>query len=364
MTNQNEVSIDFSSMDTSLQLKAYSTVTFSPEGQQYKIAYELEGNIILEACPGAGKTEVMTQRCSSLIEKGRKPLALVFTKAARDELISRGINAHTIHSYCYAAVGWSGSYPKMLQEFIKSKAPKQRFTDILVDEAQDLSLLQLQVILSIPTKNYFFVLDPYQSIYIGDWTKDVDEEFKMVNQGLGKEVIDLIKANMKLDHYEYLLDDYRNCPKIVEQLEKIYPRGIVSKNTKDFGTTAICTRSERELIQVDRWLKKNHVPHSLRLGVSDENGSGFRVENFGEEEPKLKLLVLHANKGKQYDKIIILDWSLNSQDPEEDLNLLYVAIARASKEVYIVENPQLEIPMGSFYSKKLLVPQDSWKALI
>jgi len=60
------------------------------------------GRNIVFACPGAGKTAVLTERARRLVYSGKRILALTFTVKAAEEMKSRGVeNAKTFHAYAY-----------------------------------------------------------------------------------------------------------------------------------------------------------------------------------------------------------------------------------------------------------------------
>lgn len=85
---------------------------FSALNKSQKAAISLEGNVLLKACPGSGKTRVIVHKIAYELEKqhtNRKIGAVTFTNRAADEIISRldamGIDSNrlwtgTIHSFC------------------------------------------------------------------------------------------------------------------------------------------------------------------------------------------------------------------------------------------------------------------------
>ena len=71
----------------------------------------IDGQALLIACPGSGKTTTVIERAIHMVESGINPesmLTITFTKAAADEMLSRFQNKcnarakfSTIHSFCY-----------------------------------------------------------------------------------------------------------------------------------------------------------------------------------------------------------------------------------------------------------------------
>lgn len=65
-------------------------ITLTPE--QQKATEHERGHLRIIACPGSGKTEVLSQRVANLISKGEKPsgiVAITFTEKAAEELKTR-----------------------------------------------------------------------------------------------------------------------------------------------------------------------------------------------------------------------------------------------------------------------------------
>lgn len=86
--------------------------TFSPTDQQ-QAAIDYEGNMVITACPGSGKTAVMQEKVRAVtteLQAHKGVIAITFTKKASEELKTRCKNgAHdtkqsffgTIDSFCY-----------------------------------------------------------------------------------------------------------------------------------------------------------------------------------------------------------------------------------------------------------------------
>ena len=69
-----------------------ATVTFKPTLEQEKVIAHRGGHLQVIACAGAGKTEAISRRVSSLIEEGVEPaqiIAFTFTERAAASLKTR-----------------------------------------------------------------------------------------------------------------------------------------------------------------------------------------------------------------------------------------------------------------------------------
>jgi len=80
--------------------------------EQERAANAIDGQVIVVACPGSGKTTTIIQRALNMVNKGIDPNSMInitFTKAAADEMAKRfeklsgGIKMpfSTIHAFCY-----------------------------------------------------------------------------------------------------------------------------------------------------------------------------------------------------------------------------------------------------------------------
>jgi len=272
---------------------------------------DYDKSCIVIAGPGSGKTRTLVAKAHSLWEKDEDLICLTFTRAAAHEMRERmpGIQAQTIHSYCYGEVGWPGNYDKLLPKFL-IKDMKEEYNWVLVDEVQDLTEAELDVVLSITGNKLFAVGDPYQSIY--GW-----------NGALGMRIFD------KLNHHKtfHLRNNYRSCQKIVEWLNAVYDRQLVSKGTVENGLTAILCRTNMAVWEVTQLLEEAEIGYTVRVGANESRPT--LEEEHGDE--RLKVMTCHCSKGLEFDRVILYSW-LPEPFWGEEKNLYFVSMARASKE--------------------------------
>jgi superfamily I DNA/RNA helicase len=278
------------------------------EEQQEVIDYK--DSCLVVAGPGSGKTRTLVAKAESLwLDKDI--ICLTFTRAAAREMRQRmpGVKAKTIHSYCYGEVGWPGNYDKLLPKFLV-KDEKEKYEYVLVDEVQDLTEEELSVVLSIVGDKIFAVGDPYQSIY--GW-----------NGALGMDVFRRLNGHKTFN----LHNNYRSCPQIVEWLNRVYGRQLVSKGIVENGLTAILCRTNRAVWEVTQLLEEAGIGFTVRIGSNESRPTV--EEDYGDD--KLKVMTCHCSKGLEFDRVLLYNWM-----PEpfwgEEKNLYYVAMARASKE--------------------------------
>ena len=190
-----------------------------------KVIYANEPKILCLATAACGKTRVLTERVRVLIEeKNVLPqdiVAISFTNMAADEMKRRiggaasGAFIGTIHSYGNKICTINGidtqkylddyDFDAILLRAVKipsSKYPKVKH--LLIDECQDLSPLEYQFLMKIPTENIFFVGDNRQAIY----------GFR----GCTDEYLISMWKDTEFKKY-YLTENYRNAPNIVRFAE-------------------------------------------------------------------------------------------------------------------------------------------------
>jgi superfamily I DNA/RNA helicase len=156
----------------------------------------------------------------------------------------------------------------------------------------------------------FAVGDPYQSIY-------------GFQGALGPDVMSILRRCGCSEFH--LHRNYRSCETIVNLLNKMYARGLVSSGIKDTSTTAILCRRNDQLFEVDKYLKSRGVPHRVRL--SARFGDSREYDVLGSSN--LVLMTIHSSKGHEFDRVVIYDWY--PSHPGEEYRVLYVGVARASK---------------------------------
>ena len=282
--------------------------------EEQMVAVDSKESQVVVAGPGSGKTRVLTEKARALFEKGEDILCLTFTRSAAREMQSRvpGLPASTIHSYCCGGVGWDEAwgYEGLLYRFLNT-TDKRRFSWVLLDEAQDVNALELDVVLSLVGDKLFAVGDPYQSIY-------------GFQGAMGPKVITFLESMgcRKID----LRNNYRSSPEIVSRLNRWFNRGLISKNIKQTGLTYMLFRKNEDLFFVSSFLKKRGVPHGVRL--SAEYGANREYNVIGLSSTKL--MTIHCSKGHEADRVLLFDWYPDGE-PEE-MRVMYVAMARASQE--------------------------------
>ena len=279
-----------------------------------------EGSVAIVAGPGSGKTRILLSKAQYEAQKGNKTLCLTFTRSAAEEIRQRAprVRASTIHSLCYQYLGrFPNDYDELLNEFLDLKT-KPKFDLVLVDEFQDLTSKELEVVLSICKSTIFLVGDNNQAIF-----GYCDAEGSQIPKTKIKKI--------------YLHKNYRSGNSILEKLEKLNLRNLISVNkdgNEKIDKTAILFRTNRHLDLVALSLKT--LGYSFTIRKRGIKYPGQVVTNPNGSPKDLILSTIHCSKGKEWRNVICFDWGERLQVQEK--NLIYVATARASQDFHLINS--------------------------
>jgi superfamily I DNA/RNA helicase len=301
-------------------------MNLDPEQKQV-LDYALsKKNCCVIGAPGTGKTEIFNALGENL---GCSAAFLPFTRAARKELVDRlsielspggskvlpsNIEVKTVNAFCQSYLSGFNGYDEQLTDFLRLKG-KPSFSLVGIDEVQDNRPVHFKVAKSVMQDWIFAGGDPHQTIFtFGD---------AMGNSAF-KELEDLGCKTFTLHN------NYRSSPEIVGILNKLVNAEMVSKGPKTYNRSAVFARTHQQLEYVSLDLEKNGVPHTVK--TKDHND---KVVLGGSD---LFLMVIHACKGLGFDTVYQFDWRAPyTPNLDENKNLLYVSISRASKEFYLVD---------------------------
>lgn len=290
----------------------YSSATSWKQGLDIpqEQAVDCNTSTLVLAGPGSGKTRVIAAKYRWVRELGKSAVAITHTRAATNEMRRRGMNASTIHALCYEGLG----YPEFVtfDDLLDYEGVKQ-FDWVLVDEAQDLSLKQYDVITTLGNK-LFLVGDSCQAIFeFGGASKDI---FKFYKEDYSPKVAPL-KYN------------YRSNQDIVRRLNRIFPtRRVISrcKNESD-SSLAILTRERKEAHALSSLMASKGIAHHLHTQEHNKSILG---------DSNLFVGTVHCSKGLEFDRVIIRPWN---REGEGERRVYYVAVSRARYDCLELGDP-------------------------
>ncbi len=341
---------------------------FNP--QQRNVIRSRANKMLVIASAASGKTATMIAKIQYLLEKGVSPekiLVFAFTNLAAEEVAKRMENVKdidkmyigTIHSWAVDLCADNGIQvfdlisTEQFDDIIKralmvnlAKFPEVEW--VFIDEAQDLSAAEFELMRRMNTRHICYIGDPKQEIYmfrngvrnnLEDMYEDAsfkkyqlntnyrnpEEIVEFANQYVDVVQARICKPTLKCANKEkgYIWDDltFEEC------LDDIKP--------EEYKNWAILTRSNEQLKNAQSFLEYLEIPY-----VSF-NRADLTFEELKEatNTNAVKVLTCHAMKGSEIDYVIAVGFGKFNR---EERNISYVAATRAKKELYWI--PKLNLP--------------------
>jgi DNA helicase-2/ATP-dependent DNA helicase PcrA len=132
--------------------------------EQERAAYAIDGQVLVVACPGSGKTTTIIQRALNMVNRGIDPNSMInitFTKAAAEEMAKRfeklsgGIKMpfSTIHAFCYRQLCSEYGYTQddiikesekwiYILDHLKGKAAPAQVEDMVKEAMEGISFVK------------------------------------------------------------------------------------------------------------------------------------------------------------------------------------------------------------------------------
>lgn len=205
--------------------------------------------------------------------------------------------------------------------------------EIVVDEAQDYTLLQYKILSKIFKKSSFSIL--------GDVNQTINPYYKYESLEQIKEVLDKTK-------YLELTKTYRSSKEIIEYTNKILNLKFVSAIRKDNNKPVLFrkeTNLKKQLLNDINYLKKEYKSVAIITKDDEEANEIYNLLkddiNIGKitinEEIFRKYLIVvpsYMAKGLEFDSVIVYN-KINNIYKENEKYLYYVACTRAQHELII-----------------------------
>ena len=205
--------------------------------------------------------------------------------------------------------------------------------EIVVDEAQDYTLLQYKILSKIFKKSSFSIL--------GDVNQTINPYYKY-------ESLDKIKNIINSSKYLELTKTYRSSKEIIEYTNKILNLKFVSAIRKDNNKPVLFrkeTNLKKQLLNDINYLKKEYKSVAIITKDDEEANEIYNLLkddiNIGkitinEEIFRKDLIVVpsYMAKGLEFDSVIVYN-KINNIYKENEKYLYYVACSRAQHELII-----------------------------
>lgn len=255
---------------------------------------------------------------------------------------------------------------KWFREFIDTK-----YDMVMIDETQDFDMLMLRMLLDDTTIPKIFVGDPKQSIYqwrgcingfnympkgsliiefystfrVGDPACEIiRQEFDdcwMISKSKNETVFSNDKATIGEEKYTYLFRTWRLLLTTASSLHRIWINGYESK-IQDIRIKHAILSKNKTAFQDDQF--EDDLPKFLSSITEDELEiliQSIEENMVDKEEAVCKMYTVHGYKGLEDNNIrIASDIEKDSplDDEEEGLNIYYVALTRAMKNIIVDNN--------------------------
>ncbi|MFT4343451.1 MAG: UvrD-helicase domain-containing protein [Candidatus Woesearchaeota archaeon] len=245
----------------------------------------------------------------------------------------------------------------------KTRIPK--YSHILVDEFQDVNATQIELLDLLKPENLFCVGDPRQSIF--GWRGsnihyilDFPEKYKnaevinlTTNYRSNKHIIKFINKAIEPMNLPSLKAHFEGEKDIQlihfrkEHSEFSFVVDTINKSSIPRGEIFILARTNKLLNRMSEFLSENNIPHNVR----SEEINNYETST---EHQTVTLATVHAIKGLEAEMVFVISANTNSfpckgnehpivelikideyDKEEEERRLLYVALSRAKKSLYI-----------------------------
>lgn len=304
-----------------------------------------DNSYIVKGCAGSGKSILALWKAKQIQEEHRGSyLYIVYTKTLmqymEDGIREVGINQSNVINYD-ACFYWS----KEDGNWIRGAWKKGSYDYIIVDEAQDFSREDIEIIRSKARKALLLYGDSAQQLYkfiqhketvsmedIQYFTKFPVEQL-VFNHRLPKRVARVAQyLNSESDELEErCTEEGTEKPKILryntlnEQFDAIISL-IQNRNMEDVG---ILFRDNDSVENAYNYFKKKGINVEAKFG-------SYMDLNFNSTNPKM--MTYHSSKGLQFEQVFIPECTVYR---DNDRNPLYVAITRTYNALYILHSGNL-----------------------
>jgi superfamily I DNA/RNA helicase len=302
-----------------------------------------DGNLVVEGSPGSGKSVLALWKVKQIqTEKKGSYLFIVFTKSLRQYMLDGirkiGINENN--------VTYHDEWKYTL------KYPSADY--IIVDEAQDFSMEEIELFRSKAMKALLLYGDSAQQLYtfLKNKTPASIEDIIYFTKFPSEKLVfnhRLPKAIARVAEYiSPASDDLENrCrnegtskPKILqyktinEQLDQIV-QIISNRNMEDVG---VLFSTNKEVEFAYNYLRDSHdIQAEAKYDIkNNKNAQSIINLDFSSENPKL--LTYHSAKGLQFENVFLPECSCSYPDQR---NSLYVAMTRTYDGLYIMHSGNL-----------------------
>ena len=236
----------------------------------------------------------------------------------------------------------------LLVRVLMGKVPAdQDVQHVVIDEAQDYSLIQLYIIRSLFPKSSFTVLaDVHQAVNPYTTTRD----YGLFDEIFGADTVKIClekcyRSSSDINALAFQLidskahpvrDTYSYFERPVKKPQYIHARDMYGgavkllRTMKQYNTAAIITPTVENAVKLARYLKKHGAEDVQLIGSPDERILGRTV-----------IIPLLLAKGLEFDTVILFGFAKTLLDQPDFRRKVYLGCTRALHELYMLEDSAL-----------------------
>lgn len=370
--------------------------------EQQKVVFENhETNMLIIAGAGSGKTMSIIARIKFLIDSGVDESSIMlttFTRNASHDMKERlqdalgyksnvqvgtidSISKYYVDMNCVHNIEEVNEYaPTFLELLRKKPSVCAKFRYLLVDEIQDINKVQFEIIYEFFKKGTFVtgIGDDCQNIY--EFRGSKIEYILNFKKHFPNTVIHMLTHNFRSTQHivnlaNAVIDNNTGQIKKVmiasDPMQTAYPKPIVKTfpniekqflyiveqiqvlRTEGYKEDNICIMSSmnKPLVEISKVLKNNSIPCYYNVVTDDLNSMKM--------PGNVALNTIHRSKGLEWDVVFIVNanddlnknaWKFNKENQqkynkliEANRRLLYVAVTRAKKYLFILSDRPSEL---------------------
>lgn len=311
-----------------------------------------DSSYIVKGCAGSGKSILALWKAKQIQDQNKGSyLYIVYTKALK-QYMSDGIKQVGLHESNVANFDscffWTRDENGNL---LRGNWKKGSYDYIIVDEAQDFSREDIELLQSKAKKAILIYGDSAQQLYkfiknkktvsmeeIIYFTNFPDEKL-VFNHRLPKKVARVAQCinSDNDDLEERCVNEGKEMPKFLEyeSVSAQYDSIISLIKTKNMEDVGILFRNNREVEQAYRYFRDKGVNVEAKFDK-------FMDLDFNSDNPKL--MTYHSSKGLQFEHVFLPDCTT---DNIEDRNALYVALTRTYNCLFVLHSGNLSSLLDS-----------------
>ena len=305
-----------------------------------------DNSYIVKGCAGSGKSILALWKAKQIQDEHKGTfLYVVYTKSLRqymnDGIMQVGLPARNVVNYD-ACFSWGRD---QFGSFVRGGWKMGNYDYIILDEAQDFSREDIDILKSKVNKAFLIYGDTAQQLYkflkgkvtvsmedIQYFTKYPIEQL-VFNHRLPKKIARLAQyLNSENDELEErCTEEGTEKPKILQYqtIEAQYDAIISLIQNRNMEDVGILFRHNEEVERAYNYFKNHGMNVEAKYGK-------FMDLDFNSDNPKL--MTYHSSKGLQFEHVFLPECTV---EEEEDRNPLYVAITRSYRALYIMHSGNL-----------------------